>query len=243
MTTRIALLMALQAAASAPTLAPVGSPAVTRTHLPNRPKVTYAYAVIDPRQYRVSIKAFAHAVQMANVPQSVACAGLSITGGFSRRSGSRYEPEGLIRTVSGQISGLANWDDGGVLSLRESHASIKRIAAWRAAPIDDGMALQARPLLVFGGRVDEPLNRPERWNRVAVGTLTDGSIVFIGAFTARNNALTFRQFGEDAKTLLGANLSTLLNMDGGPSAFMHSPSVSLLPAQGAVTTYICAEPR
>jgi hypothetical protein len=40
--------------------------------------------VIDPYQYRVPAKAFAHPIQMASVPQDVACHRQSITGGFSR---------------------------------------------------------------------------------------------------------------------------------------------------------------
>ncbi|WP_198356279.1 phosphodiester glycosidase family protein [Sphingomonas sp. TX0522] len=218
-------------------------PAVTQVKPPGRPQVTYAYTLIDPRRAALSVKGFDQPTQVGAVPAKLSCGGVAITGGFSRRSGNGLKPEGLIRTDRGQLSGLANWKDGGVLWAAGDEVRIIRIAAWKSSSNAAGQALQTRPLLVFDGRVDEPLNDKRRWNRVAVGTMRDGRVVLIGAFTARNDAVTLREFAQDAIAILGPNLASLLNMDGGPSAFLLSRDVRLLPAPGVVTTYVCAEGR
>ncbi len=219
------------------------APIVTTTSLPLRAHVTYAFALIDPRQYIISVKSFDRPFAITSIPTNIACNGLAITGGFSKQVNSRLSPEGLVRTASGQVSDLANWADGGILSIELNRTRVTRIASWRNAPIATGMALQSRPILVFNGKVDYPLRITPRWNRVAIGTMSDGSTAFIGAFNAHGNALTMQQFAEDAKSLLGDRLVTLLNMDGGPSAFLYSSQTRILPAQGAVTTYVCAEHR
>lgn len=223
--------------------ATTSAPVVTQVKPPGRPKVTYAYTVINPREIALSIKGFAQATQITAVPANLTCNGVALTGGFSHRSGSTLMPEGLVRTDRGQLSGLASWSDGGVLSIIGGEPRIIRIAAWRRAPSATGMALQARPLLVFDGIVDEPLNDRRRWNRVAVGTMRNGRVVLIGAFTPENNGVTLREFAQDAIAILGPNLVSLLNMDGGPSAFLTSKDVQFFPAQGVVTTYVCAEAR
>lgn len=109
------------------------------------------------------------ATQITMVPANLACNGVAIIGGFSRQSGNELKPEGLVRTANGTPSNLANWPDGGVLSIAGGHTRIMRIAAWHASPSRAGMALQARPLLVFDGKVDEPLNDRSRWNRLLSG--------------------------------------------------------------------------
>ncbi len=130
-----------------------------------------------------------------------------------------------------------------MLSVTGGEVRITRVAAWRSSPFNVGMALQARPLLVFNGKVDEPLNDRSRWNRVAVGTIRDGKVVLIGAFAPHNEGVTLREFAHDAIAIIGPSLVSLLNMDGGPSAFLTSPEVQLFPSQGTVTTYICAEAK
>lgn len=222
-------------------LASTMPPSVTVKELNHRPGVTYAFTIISPREYRLAVKAFDHPVQVADIPGKIQCSGVSIAGGFSRKTDDGYSPEGLVKTSSAQLSDIAPWPDGGIFSIQGNRGHIVRVALWRTAPPVTEMALQARPILVFDGKVDEPLRSPQRWNRIAVGTLNDDSIVFVGAFTPRNNAVTLREFAQDAKLIFGGKLTALLNMDGGPSAFMHSNSVSLLPTPGAVTTYICAE--
>lgn len=214
---------------------------VIETKTSDRPNVIYAYSIINPRIHRVSVKAFDSATAVLNVPERIACNGVGITGGFSHNTGELLEPEGLVRTSSQKLSKLTNWPDGGVLSIASDAIRIVRIAAWRRAPTSEGMALQSRPILVFGGRVDEPLNDPRLWNRVAVGTMYDGNVVFIGAFNAENNAVTLRQFAQDAIKILGPKLELLLNLDGGPSAFFYSVRQRYFPSQGAVTTYLCGE--
>lgn len=229
--------------ATAAAAAPSPQPIVTQVKPPTRPKVTYAYSVVSPREVTVSVKAFTRATQITAVPANLACKGVAITGGFSRQSGDGLKPEGLVRTSSGTLHNLASWRDGGVLVITGSEARIIRIATWRAAPSSAGMALQARPILVFDGKVDEPLNDRSKWNRVAIGTMRNGSVVLIGAFTPRNNAVTLREFAQDAIALVGPNLVSLLNMDGGPSAFIAWQTEHLMPSQGAVTTYVCAEAK
>lgn len=189
----------------------------------------------------MSVKAFTQATQITRIPASIACNGVAITGGFSRQSGDNLGPQGLVRTGDRTVSSLAGWRDGGVLSIVGDTARVVRIAEWRDAPTSKGIALQAKPLLVADGKVDEPLGDRSRWNRVAVGTMRDGRVVLIGAFTPHNNAVTLREFAQDAISVLGSNLAMLLNMDGGPSAFLYSRDVRLMPSQGAVTTYVCVE--
>jgi hypothetical protein len=216
-------------------------PVVVQAHPASRPGVTYAYSVVDPREFKLSVKAFAHATQIIDIPESIACSGVAITGGFSRRSNSALKAEGLIRTGDRTLSSLASWRDGGVLSIVGDRARIIRISAWRASPSSAGMALQTRPLLVFDGRLDEPLNDRSHWNRVAVGTMRDGSVVLIGAFAPHNRGVTLKEFAKDAMATLGPDLVSLLNLDGGPSAFLTSRDVHMFPSPGAVTTYLCAE--
>lgn len=235
------IFLSAQAVSVAYAASPV--PAVMTTQRADRPGITYAHAIIDPRVYRISVKAFSQSVLVASIPEKVACSGLAITGGFSKRSDNRLEPEGLVRTDMKEISSIVRWPHGGVISISEHTVRIARISSWRAQPAKMGMALQSKPLLVFEGNVDEPLNDVHRWNRVAVGTLRDGSVVFIGAFAPNNDAVTLREFAIDAKSILEDRLFALLNMDGGPSAFLYSKDLALLPAPGAITSYLCADAR
>ena len=239
----ISLIFSCALAATAAVAAPRSTIVVTKVRPSSRPEATYAFSIINPREVDVSVKAFARATQITAIPANLSCKGVAITGGFSRRSGDNLKPEGLIRTATGVLSNLANWRDGGVLSISGGEARITRIATWRATTSTAETALQARPLLVFDGKVDDPLNDHSRWNRVAVGTMRDGSVVLIGAFRPHNNAVTLREFAQDAIAVLGPDLISLLNMDGGPSAFMAWQDERLMPSQGVVTTYICAEGR
>lgn len=236
-----AFLLPVQPSLAAPD--PAASLMLTETQLTSRPATIYVHTVLDPATHRISVKSFPRRVEVAEIAAKVECNGISITGGFSRGSGKNLQPEGLVRTASGEVSHLASYSDGGVLSLAQNSALIVRVAKWRQHPTAAEMALQGRPLLVFDGAIDEPLNRPERLNRVGVGILSDGHIAFIGAFTRTNKAASLREFAREAKAILGPKLMVLLNLDGGPSAFMRSLSQTYQPSPGAVTSYLCAERR
>lgn len=237
---RLSLLLVLATTAAS---APDTGPSMVEIHLPGRPNVTYAYAIADAKAFDVSVRAFDRPTQTDQVGDQNECNGLAVTGGFSSKRGNTVAPEGLIRTRTGQISDIAPWRDGGVISIQHGRPQIMRIADWRVSPVAGGMTVQAHPLLVFDGHVDFDLRRPERSNRIAVGRLKNGDIVFVGAFTTINDAVTLKQFAEDATRIFGGNLEALLNMDGGPSAFMVSKNVGLRPALGLVTTFFCAEHR
>ncbi len=236
-----AVTAALATVASAPP--PPSAPVVTTVNLPTRPRVTYAYAIVDPRMHRIALKRFETATEIAGVSDRVACTGLSLTAGFSRQTSRGLVPEGLLRDGAAEHAALANWRDGGVFTLDADDPRTTRIAQWRRQPRMAGIAAQGHPLLVFDGRIDHGLNNPRRQNRIAVGTLTNGHVVFIAALTSQDNAVSYREFAADALTILRPRLATLLNLDGGPSAFMLTPTTRLLPATGKVTTYFCAEHR
>lgn len=218
-------------------------PVVTQLKPASRPKVSYVYAVIDPKTVALAVKSFDRPTRIPEIRASIACKGVAITGGFSRNSGGGLKPLGLARTAAGTLSGVAKWKDGGVLVIAGGDVRLMRIATWNGAPSSTGMSLQSHPFVVFDGKVDEPLKDGKRWNRVGLGLLKDGRIVMIGAFTPQNNAVTLRHFAQDAIAILGTDLVSLLNMDGGPSAFMLWSDDRMLPAQGSVTTYLCAEKR
>lgn len=208
-----------------------------------RKGVTYVYSIFNENEVNIKIKNLNKSTHVARIPSSITCDGVSITGGFSQNINNKMKPQGLVRTDERTISKIANWPDGGVISILQGHMQITRISTWRQSPINDGMALQGRPLLIVDGKVDEPLKRSNRMNRLAIGTLGDGRIAIVGAFTSDNEAVTMKEFAQDSIMLIPENIQTLLNLDGGPSAFLYSKDLKLLPSPGVVTTYICIEPR
>ena len=238
-----AWLMAIFATAGGANPGPPPPPVVTTFHLPNRQGVTYAYSIINPKTHRVSLKAFSPAAEIAAVPGKIACKGLTMTAGFSRRTNHQLMPEGLLRSGNDQFSVIARWRDGGMFSLGDDGAHVTRIADWKLHPLASDLIAQGKPLLVFNGKVDNDLTHDARQNRVGIGVLSDGNIVLIVALTPRDNAVSYAQFASDALKIVGPKLTALLNMDGGPSSFMLSSAVRYLPGTGSITTYFCVEKR
>jgi hypothetical protein len=231
--------MALQASsASAQLLDP---PAVKITKLPSRPNVTYAHTIMSPSDYNISLKVFSPEAEIASIQDRVVCNGLAMTGGFSKRLGQGLVPEGLLRSYGLPFSNLERWRDGGIFSLLNSKPAVTRISAWLRSPVERGLAIQGKPLLVVDGKVDHGLTDTRRQNRVAIGTLSDGNIVFITAVAPNDNAVSYGEFATEALQIVGSKLMALLNLDGGPSAFMLSSQTRILPSNGSVTTYLCAE--
>lgn len=208
-----------------------------------RPGVRYVSGVFPSSSYRLSVRLLDRGTALSTLLATPPCSGVAITGGFSDDASGPLEPEGLV-IVDGKVRNrLEPRGDGGMLVGDGKTVRLHRLRDWRErSQAKTTSVLQSFPLLVWDGQVDEPLGNPKRANRVAIGETPTG-FVLIGAFGRDNDAVSLREFAQDARRLFGPDLKRLLNLDGGPSAFIRTADRHWIPEDGAVRTYLCVEAR
>lgn len=138
-------------------------------------------------------------------------------------------PIGLTRENGVRKVALMPWSHGGVLtSDGDGHLRI-----YPANTAGQGgqwkFALQSKPIIILNGNVDVAKNlRDSDFNRVAIGTNTDGDILILGLFHSFGQAGTLVQFSRIYKEVAnkrGVKILRALAMDGGAGAQIHIPQM------------------
>ncbi|MEO0568821.1 MAG: phosphodiester glycosidase family protein [Pseudomonadota bacterium] len=174
--------------------------------------------------------------------RSSVCSGYFATGGFT----DEMSPNTLLEVNGERLSKLQKraHNDGGVLVVEDESIQLLRYAERRKLRRMSGDKLQSHPILVMDNAVDKPLNDKRMGNRVAVGLLKDGRIILAMAHDEERQgttATTTGQFAEKILEIIDDEISWLLNLDGGASAFLVTPNYMIAPSNGLVSSYICVE--
>lgn len=152
-----------------------------------------------------------------------------VNGGFFGYNHSGDEtPIGLVRRGGVKKVALIEWSYGGVL-VSDSLGSVKVIPANNANQAGGwSEAIQAKPIIVFKGKVDVRKNLHDApFNRAAIGTTYAGDILIVGIFHEFGEAATILDFAKIYKKIAdtrGLKILRALAMDGGTGAQISIPS-------------------
>jgi len=154
---------------------------------------------------------------------------LVTNGSFYVRDGDKSAPLGLVRSGGTTLAKLSKRRSGGFLVVNGGRIGIlPRAAAGRAMTATD--AIESTPIVVRNGANDMRSDDGVRFDRVGVGTTSNGTVV-IGAFADNQDSITLFEFSTLARAAVaatGRRLSNLLAMDGGPSAHIYLPAAKRL---------------
>lgn len=170
----------------------------------------------------------------------VKCAGAAMTGGYSSEY---HRPDGLVVIDGKQIAPIKPRNDGGIVVFSGDDTRVLRMTERTNWPKLVN-AIQTQPILIEDGKIDYPLLDSNAANRVALGKLKRGGFFMIMAYNADRNglsALTLLDFAQAVQAQMNGDVDWLVNFDGGPSAFLITGEQAVAPANGGVTSYICAE--
>lgn len=138
-------------------------------------------------------------------------------------------PIGLTRENGLRKVALMPWSHGGVLTS-DGNGHLRIYPAKTAAQGGRWeFALQSKPIIILNGSVDVARNlRDSDFNRVAVGTTSEGDILILGLFNSFGQAGTLVQFSriyKDVADKRGLKILRALAMDGGAGAQIHIPKI------------------
>lgn len=146
-------------------------------------------------------------------------------GSFYTRDGDKSAPLGLVRSGGKTLSKLSQRRSGGFLVINQGKIGIlPRAATARALIATD--AIESSPIVVREGANDMRSDDGVRFDRVGVGTASNGKTVVVGAFAEDQDSITLFEFSSLARAAVmasGGRLRNLLAMDGGPSAHIYLP--------------------
>ena len=152
----------------------------------------------------------------------------AITGGFfGVDDKGNPVPLGFVK-VEGKIKNrLHPWSSGGVVITNETGTHILPIKKFK----DDKAtlnAIQSKPLLVEDGKDGIRTQTPDRYDRSAIATTSDGGVVFAVLFEPGGRAGSLAEFSHlllNLKTKNGGSIVWALAMDGGPGAHLYIPQM------------------
>ena len=138
-------------------------------------------------------------------------------------------PIGLTRENGVRKVALMPWSHGGVLTS-DGDGHVRIYPAKTAAQGGRwAFALQSKPIIVLNNNVDVARNlRDSDFNRVAVGTTSEGDTLIIGLFHSFGQAGTLVQLARIYKEVAdqrGVMILRALAMDGGAGAQIHLPEI------------------
>ncbi len=152
-------------------------------------------------------------------------AAIAINGSFYWRRKGEARPLGLVRVGGRTLIAPSSRRYGGFLAIRNGNVAVlRRTMVERATTADD--AIEATPILVWNGASDMKSDDGVRFDRVAIGETRDGSVAIVGAFGTDQRTVTLVEMGRiaiAASASEGRSLTTLLALDGGPSAHVALP--------------------
>jgi phosphodiester glycosidase len=148
-------------------------------------------------------------------------------GYFGDKEDGTKMPIGLVFTAGHQTSAKARWQSGGILVKKNAETKIVPTSAFTAKEAITE-ALQSKPILVKDGATGILSNRPEFFNRTAVGSDAAGNYICAGAFTDDGRAVSLFEFAEllcRLREIGGPMIHDALALDGGPSSHIYIPSI------------------
>jgi phosphodiester glycosidase len=148
-------------------------------------------------------------------------------GYFGDKEDGTKIPIGLVVTRGRQTSAKAHWQSGGILVKKNGETKVIPTSAFTPKErITE--ALQSKPILVKDGMNGILSNRPEFYNRTAVGLDAAGNYICAGAFSDDGHAVSLFEFAELLCRLRetgGPIMRDVLCLDGGPSSHIYIPSI------------------
>ena len=146
-------------------------------------------------------------------------------GSFYIRDGDKSAPLGLVRSGGRTLAKLSRRRSGGFLVINGGRIGLlPRAAVGRALASTD--AIESTPIVVRDGANDMHSDDGVRFDRVGVGTASNGRTVVIGAFGQNQDSISLYEFSTLARAAVaatGGRLRDLLALDGGPSAHIYLP--------------------
>ena len=138
-------------------------------------------------------------------------------------------PIGLTRENGVRKVALMPWSHGGALAS-DGDGHVRIYPAKTAGQAGQwAFAQQSKPIIILNGNVDVAKNlRDSDFNRVAVGTNTEGDVLILGLFHSFGQAGTLVQFSRIYKEVAdkrGIKILRALAMDGGAGAQIHIPQI------------------
>ena len=137
-------------------------------------------------------------------------------------------PLGLVMSHRRTISPRIAWPSGGSFFVTPSSVGV--VKATDTLPDDVTEAIQSKPILVTGKRIDVGSNPSELYNRAAVAVRADNggpsTIVLAGSFEDNDQAMSvceFAQFLAMSRDDGGPEVTDAIGMDGGPGAHVYLP--------------------
>lgn len=194
-----------------------------------------------PQDFQLILKAPTN-FSLSHLSQNAECNGVAFTGGFSHAN--PFRSDGLVVVDGKRISAASSRETGGVLSIEPNSVSLLRTRIWRDGSDESHSKLQSHPILIFDGDIDYPLADERLANRVALGLTKGAQLFVIMAFDNDPEGLSAVKlvaFAQVAKRLLEDDIEWLLNLDGGPSAFIHTAERTYSPSAGGISSYFCAQ--
>jgi hypothetical protein len=171
-----------------------------------------------------------------------------VNGSFYVRDGDQTAPLGLVRVGGKTLASASLRRSGGFLVVNDGKIEVlPRAAKARAQVATD--AIESTPIVVRNGANDMRSDDHVRFDRVGVGTATNGRTVVIGAFADDQDSVSLYEFSTLARAAVaatGARLMDLIAMDGGPSAHVYLPGLKRMYGyRGAayLPNAICIGPR
>jgi hypothetical protein len=167
--------------------------------------------------------------------EHVACQGAlaMINGSFFEGWGPTQHMQGLLRLSGRTLQPASDRQQGGFLTTDgASLGVIPRTEAARAEAARN--AIESSPILILNGRNGMQRDDGVHADRVAAGITSKGDVILIGAFGARNDAVSLYEFEALAEAAIAADhlkLKDLIAMDGGPSAHLYLPHAGLFYGQ------------
>ena len=202
--------------------------------------IGYATVILPPR-FTLQIKS-GEAFGLGKLSKNVDCSGYAITGGFMKRN--PRSSIGLILIDGKEISQLSERKTGGILIVNNKEVNLHRRKNKNTWEASSGDKLQSHPILIYEGKVDTPLNDKRKANRTALGKLKNGRLFMVMAFNTDPggiSAVGLKRFALDVKKIMKSSVEWMINLDGGPSAFIRSPTRTIAPTAGVIISYLCAE--
>jgi phosphodiester glycosidase len=153
-----------------------------------------------------------------------------VNGSFYIRNGEKTAPLGLVRVNGKTLQGPSQRRSGGFLAINNGKISVLPRAA-RARALAAADAIESTPIVVRNGANDMRSDDGVRFDRVGVGTATNGKTLVIGAFAEDQDSISLSEFSALSRAAVaatGGRLIDLLAMDGGPSAHIYLPNAKRL---------------
>lgn len=191
-----------------------------------------AFVANEPSHAHVSLKIVKREGRKDEIYSSIANANdiAMINGGFWGYDATGKKISlGMLKSGGKQITPLAKWSTGGLLSQIEDRISIVPVSNFTNSDVST-ILLQSKPILVWNGASAITTNDAQRFDRTAIGLDKSGRLILIGIFSPDGRGASLSEFAlllSTPSAAGGFDMREALAMDGGPGAYFLAPQGGL----------------